>query len=173
MDIASLLIGLFFTAAFIIPIWLITRAAKVKEKKLKALFAKRSSELHLEIAEQEVWNEKMIGLDKVNKKVFFVNTRNEEGSETLIDLSHVTGCKLNQKNESHKAPQERAKDWVTKVELQFVQEGGALIGTSIVFYDVNSDDPLQVAMHSEKAKKWKQVIENYSKENQKGKSIRA
>ncbi len=173
MDIGSLLIGLFFTIAFIAPIWLLTRAAKAKEKKLKALFDKRSSELNLEIAEQESWNEKMIGLDKVNKKVLFISARTAQPIETLIDLSQVTGCKINQKNETHKAPQERSRDWVTKVELQFTQEGGALTGTSIVFYDVNTDDPLQVIVHGEKAKKWKQVIEAYLKEIHKAKQVRA
>lgn len=155
MDIQTTIVIAIFLLLFIIPFWLLIRANKAKEKKFINRLLEVGRQHQIQFTEQEIWNEKAIGIDTAHKKVVFLNLKLPAASEMMIDLNQMSGCKLYKQGEVKQGMP--ARD--AKVELQFTPKQSGTSAPSLVFFDMNVDDPLQMNVCQEKAKAWLQRIE--------------
>ena len=76
MDLSSAIIGLVTVLAFVIPIALIIRASKAKQKKFLSNFVKLAQQQNISLSETEVWSSSYaIGIDSSSKALFYLRKR--------------------------------------------------------------------------------------------------
>lgn len=155
MDIQTALIIAVFFLVFIIPFWLLIRAHKAKEKKFMNHFIEVGRKHQLQFTEQEIWHEKAIGIDTSHKKVVFLDKKSPQLGEVIIDLNQMSGCKLFRQGEVKQGLPTRD----AKIELQFTSKQSDTAAPSLLFFDMNVDDPMQMNAVQERAKTWLQRIE--------------
>lgn len=155
MDFSAAIIISLFLLFFIIPFWLLIRASKVKEKKITNRLLDFTQQHQMQLEAQEIWNEKAIGIDSLNKKVIFISVKPNSENEVIIDLNQISSCKLFKQGETKQG----LPDIGAKVELQFTPKQNEISVPVITFFDINTDDPLQMNPSLEKAKIWLHKIE--------------
>lgn len=154
MKIDIIFVHVAVVAAVAIPYILFILAAARPRKHLKLLFNKEAIALGLNLDQVDRWNSNIIGIDKTQQKVLFVQRIKEEISLQLIDLKmlkntfllHQTGTvKINKKNE----------EILQKVELELSMYNGDK--QIISFFD--SDLTYYQDYEMRNAEKWSKIIQ--------------
>ena len=138
---------------FAIVISRINRNKKEKEnKKLAAEFDYFAIKNNLAIDKKQTLNKNMIGIDRLNLKLVFLdNSNNARERFHLIELNDLSACHLiKQKNSS--------TGHISKILLKciFIQKNRAPI--ELLFYDEMKDDIFKMMRLSKKALYWEKNI---------------
>lgn len=95
MDLSSTIIGLVSVLAFVIPIALIIRASKAKQKKFLSSFVKLAQQQNISLSETEVWDSSYaIGIDSSAKALFYLKKRIDTEEHVAVNLSNMSSCKV-------------------------------------------------------------------------------
>jgi hypothetical protein len=149
MDFKVAFIAIICILVLVIPFWLIIQAEKAKKKKFIQQLLETGRQHHLNLTEYEVWQGKGLGIDSVRKGMIFLNQQQPQSGPIILDLTQATACKM------HTAGGETTG----KVELQFLPKQGSTALPTIVFFDMEKDDPTQMGTFQEKAKEWVKRVE--------------
>lgn len=138
--------------AFAIVISWVNRNKKNKEDKiLNAEFEHFTIKNNLAIDKKQKLNKKIIGIDRLNLKVIFLDNTATKGEFHLIDLKALSACHLiKQKNSS--------TGHISKILLRciFLQKNKAPV--ELLFYDEMKDDIFKMMRLSKKALYWVKSI---------------
>ena len=150
VNIAILMIVVLVTIAFVIS-W-VTRYNKEKEKKkLEAEFEHFAIKNNLAIDKKQTLNKNMIGIDRLNLKLIFLDKSNTPGEFHLIELNDLSACHLiKHKNSS--------TGHINRILLRciFTQKNRESI--ELPFYDEMKDDIFKMMRLSKKALYWVKSI---------------
>jgi len=147
MDTSSLLIGLGVTQLFNIPIYLYTRNKKKKENMALEQFVATGLKYGIEITELDSWQNSIIGIDSLKKKILFLRTVNDYEDETLVDLNQVKKCELIKVERNL----EDGNSTVARINLVF-HLGNNKPDYSLEFY--NSENTMMIVSELQMAEKW-------------------
>lgn len=87
-------IALIMISCVILPIFLLPVINYLERKRLLSIFTAEAIKNNLNLEQKEFWNLSMLGIDPVQKKLLFVQKRNDSFSIDLIDLLDVKEIKL-------------------------------------------------------------------------------
>ena len=150
VNIAVLMIAVLVTIAFVIS-W-VNRYKKEKEKKkLAEEFEHFAIKNNLAIDKKQTLNKNMIGIDRLNLKLIFLDNNNTPGEFHLIELNEVSACHLiKHKNSS--------TGHISRILLKciFIQKNRESI--ELPFYDEMKDDIFKMMRLSKKALYWAKSI---------------
>ncbi|HET7116450.1 MAG TPA: hypothetical protein VFI29_08170 [Hanamia sp.] len=124
---------------------------KNKKRQLTAEFDHFAIKNNLAIDKKQTLNNNIIGIDRLNMKVIFLNNSDTKGEFHLIELNDLAACQLiKQKNSS--------TGHISKIFLKciFLQKSRAPI--ELPFYDEMKDDIYKMMRLSKKALYWVKSI---------------
>jgi hypothetical protein len=140
--VPTLIIGLFALIS--------VRRKQIIRTKLEGAFDQLIKNNQLRIVDTESFRDRVIGIDKVNKKLVFVQFR-KEGLKTLsLDLKAISFCRVTKTID-------RFSGEVIKIFLHLKYEDSDQL-FSLNFYDRSYDDPRAKQSSLEKARLWKDKV---------------
>jgi hypothetical protein len=156
MEPYSILIGLFFIAIFIVPVWLFQRTQTKGARNLSKSFRQAASANGLSISQFDLWqNVYGIGLDEQHKKLLYLKHEKEKDHTAVVDLAIIDKCNIEKK--INNIAKNKSSNGVTeRLALVLTHNDDKNIKDSLEFYD-ESVSPL---MNGELAKleKWQKII---------------
>lgn len=164
MNLGILITGIIIVIIGGLPIILINNTAKNNEKKLmKALFD-FAAKSNCSITQSDSLNKRTIGIDRINRKLFFLKSSSNQIIEKEIDLSQIKKCQII--NSSRKVKSKDGSYKVTeKVELNFTHYDAAKHGAQIEWYNVANDN-FMLNNDYLLIEKWGKIINIYLKETE-------
>lgn len=146
MDQSTLVMGVIFTVATFGPITYLIWLGKNRTHKVKKVLHQFGEKKQLKFSEHEVWNDKALGIDQVNKKLVSVDMKFSENPCQIVDLKKAKNCKIQNTGD------------VIQIIIGMNNYQGSKI-YSINIFDVNTDDPVDRGFYELLAKKWMRLIE--------------
>src|SRR5687768_14621271 len=150
MNASSIYIGLAIAALIALPFIIGALRGRAKEKTITREFIETGLKYGIDISETETWNDRVIGLDSVGKKLLFRHTLKAEFTETLIDLNLVADCTSETKF-LKTAGEERV---IESIQLIFKMKNGRTDALSIYHADLDMNVYSEVQI----AEKWTQKV---------------
>lgn len=148
-----------FIILILVPVVLIGAWIKVnKRKKVKSILRKKFEDFairnNLTIDKKQIVRENVIGIDRMNFKLVFLNTETSKDRFRVIDMENILGCNLNKERDE-------STGHISKISLQCVAEN---VNPDIhfVFYDENKDDLITMMRSFKKASYWKKCIDIFT-----------
>lgn len=125
-----------------------------KEKEFKALISSLAGESNCKIDVYDRWNNTMIGMDNMSRKLFFLRNAGGKAIRIMIDLSdihmsNVVNSRWNNKGESYNATQ--------KIELALISKEKGKPQILLELYNADYDN-LTVMDELLLAEKWSNLI---------------
>lgn len=154
MDLTSTIIGISLLLLFVVPILLLNRRRKNKEKIFKQKLYSLAEKESCSIQEIETWNNTGIGYDQNTSKVFFVKKIAFKEITDNIDLKETLSCQLLNTNHSVNT-NDGTKLIVEKLELIFTLKNKT--EKTLLFYD-NDFDNLDLDGEIQIANKWQSFL---------------
>jgi hypothetical protein len=89
MNVTTTIIGLFFLALFIVPIFIFSRQGKNKGKKYEKDFFSEVSINNLRISDKDFWKEHAIGIDTDQNKIIYIDWSGSEKVSYIFSLKDI------------------------------------------------------------------------------------
>lgn len=158
MDTTSIIIGLFFVAIFIVPIWLIQRSQNKGKGTLSKSFKEAASSNGLSISTSDYWaNAYCIGIDEKNNKLLYVAHKESGDKVVVVDLSTLEKCSIERK--THQSGTGKHQETVTDhLDLKLIHNDAMHTSDRLEFYDESTS----LHMNGEQIllEKWQKIIGN-------------
>lgn len=143
--------------------------SKEKREKLLQRFSQLGSEYQLTYASQEIFKERIIGLDGVHRKLLVLEDKDGGQSHQIIHLEEVSNCSVKKVHAaiSADAKQKNIDSPLQSIALQFdfKDKKPALL---LPFYDSIANHVFEIAELEAKAKDWESILSKMLvKENKK------
>jgi hypothetical protein len=162
MDLSIALIAIVTIAAFVVPILLVSRAKKLRDKRFLQLLIEMARKTNNTISEYENFNNTAIGIDKNAFRLFFTRKTNAGDGAQLIDLKEVLRCRVVNTSNSV-SRKENSYTVIEKIQLAFTYRDKNKPDTTMEFYN-NDHDSLTISGELQIAEKWARIInENIAK----------
>jgi hypothetical protein len=151
MNLPSLYVGLAIVILILLPFIIGALKGRSKTKKITREFLNAGEQKGISFSETQAWNDRIMGVDKRNKKLLFKHSNPVNSSETLIDLKQVSTCmhevKYNKASGDDKV--------IESIWMIFKMKNGG--GTDLIsVYDADFD--MNVYSELEIAEKWTRKI---------------
>ncbi|WP_338813973.1 hypothetical protein V9L05_00680 [Bernardetia sp. Wsw4-3y2] len=153
LDFGTIAIGVFSLLACILPFILDYRSRKKKENKLLEPLKKIAQQQNCQINEYEVGRNFVIGIDNIEKSVFFYKEEQGKVISQVIDLDIIQTCKV---ITSHKTMSHAKGNYkvVIKLELSFISN----TKTEQTWEFYNADVLPQLNGEVQLTEKWSKLI---------------
>ena len=157
LDLGTAIIGGITIMIIVIPIFMILRGRKKKEKMILRSLLKIASQKNCAIDQHEVFGSNAIGIDEKNKKVFFYRETEDQIKEQFVDIGAIENCKIvkTHSNVRNKGVNEKVLE---RLELSFVPS--VKNNGEIKFEFFNADDNIQLNGELQSAEKWSELIQD-------------
>ncbi len=154
MDTFSVVTGVSLLVVFVFFMWYANYKEASKQKAKIKILNDYATKQGLSLSETGNIKDKMIGIDKINNKVCFVDS--SKNVEITIDLINFVACRFNEvfKSEETKNGFQRFLD---KVELVFNSKDSKIASVSLELYR-EEDLSTQLSGELQFAQKWAQLI---------------
>ncbi len=163
MDLGITLIGVIIILLFILPIIIVTRNSKSGDKKSLKRINDLATISNSSISQFEILNNKIIGIDNDNLKLFFSRKTTEGFQENVINLAEIKKCqilsfnkKINNIEGSYKVTE--------KIELSFTYFDINKQKQILDCYNIEYDN-FMINEEFKFAEKWEKIINNILYEN--------
>ena len=132
----------------------VNKTAKEKRILMKK-FEDFSIQNNLAIDKKQVIRKNMIGIDRLNFKLVFLDTRSSKWKFHLIDMENILSCNLVKERN-------KTTGHISKITLHCRFENEGLPGIKFSFYDESKDDHFKTMRAFKKAFYWKKCIDIFS-----------
>ena len=156
MDIESSIILLIMFALCAIPIVIINKKKKLKEKLLLQTLFDLAAKSNCKITTYDKWSETVIGIDKPAHKLFFVRKTTEEVITREIILSEIQKCRFINTNRVVNGNRISQKV-IDKLELVFTFYDSKKSDLILEFYNAVYDS-LFLRDEIPLAEKWSEIV---------------
>lgn len=160
MDLTITIIGISLFLLATVPILVLVLSGNKKSKSIKKAFDELIMNHKLHLTEQETWNDNIIGIDAVNKKVLYAGHQIPKG--IVIHLNEIATCNIVRQNEDHTAVLKGEN--AARMGILFKYRGNDE-DIYLPFYNIDVDDPLQMSHSSKRVFKWYNFIDASCKSN--------
>lgn len=148
-------IAIFIIAALILFMvlvpWISGYKKKERNKKLLQVFNDLVIKNNLIIDKKQTLNKNMIGIDRLNMKLVFIENTKSTHQSHLIDLTELSKCRLiKQKNEW--------KGYISNISLRCIFKKKNQPDVILPVYDEHSDRHYKMMRLSKKASYWQKTI---------------
>ena len=130
-----------------------------KTTKEKGILMKKfedfSIQNNLAIDKKQVVGKNMIGIDRLNFKLVFLDTRPSKWKFHLIDMENILSCNLIKERN-------KTTGHIGKISLHCRFENEAISDIKFAFYDESKDDEFKTMRSFKKAFYWKKCIDIFS-----------
>jgi len=155
LDLGTAIIGGITIMIIVVPIYMMLRGRKKKEKMILRSLLEIAAQKNCTIDQHEIFGSNAIGIDENNKKVFFYRQTEDQITEQFVDLGAIGSCKVVKTHSTfrNKGVNEKVLE---RLELSFVpsvQSNG-----EIKFEFFNADDNIQLNGELQSAERWSQLI---------------
>ncbi len=160
MNLSTILIGLVLVLLFLVPVIFLVRASSGSKRKfIKDLFdLARNNQSG--ISEHDHWNNRIIGMDKDRRKLFYINKTTNNELTAVIDLSQVKHCEVVRKNRNG-GKKANNPPVIEKLELAFSYVGNNKPETSLDFFNSDFDSSFPED-EFKLAEKWSGIVNDVS-----------
>jgi hypothetical protein len=135
MDRGAAVIVLVIITLIVLPFVFHSLKKKMKDMKFLKDFRQIAEKEKIAITQYQIWNQcYAIGIDESSKKILYVNKRQDNLDDILIDLSEVEKCRIANINRTIKN-QDGKGNFSDRLELIFSFNGSGIPETALVFYD--------------------------------------
>lgn len=163
MNLGITIMGVILILLFILPIIIVSRNAKSSVKKSSKLLNDLAANNNSSISQFEILNNKIIGIDNQNLKLFFIKKTTDGFQEKVINLVEIKKCqvlsinkKINNKEGGYKITE--------KIELSFIYADIKKQKQIFDFYNVEYDN-FMINGEFNFAEKWEKIINGILFEN--------
>ncbi|MDD4150972.1 MAG: hypothetical protein PHE33_13190, partial [Bacteroidales bacterium] len=115
-----------------------------------------ANQQHCSISKHEICGDFIIGIDEVNKYVFFLKNLNEKVVEQCVNLAEIRNCKI--KNTARTVANQSVID---KLELSFIPIDKNKKEIALEFF--NTDINMQLGQELRSVEQWSNFINDYLK----------
>lgn len=147
--------ALFIIAALVLFIafvsWFTRYQRKERKRKLFAGFDDFVIKNNLTIDKKEIVNNNMIGLDRLNMKLVFIDNSQGLQKNYLINLKSLSNCRLIKKRNSDSG-------YISNISLQCIFKQKDKPDIILPFYDELRDNVYKMMQLSRKASYWEKTI---------------
>ena len=143
---------------FLIAIsWISSYRKKERHKKLMKEFDDLVIADKLTIDKKQTLNKNIIGIDRVNMKLVFIDHSKDPKQTYLISLNDLASCSLKKKRHT-------VKGHISEIflRLAFKQPGESVV--RLPFYNARVDDLIKMMRLSKKASYWEKTINLFREE---------
>ncbi|MBE0663519.1 MAG: hypothetical protein IH597_13760 [Bacteroidales bacterium] len=158
MDTTSIIIGLFFVALFIVPIWLIQRSQNKSKGTLSKSFKQAASTQGLSISTSDFWaNMYGIGVDEKSNKLLYLAHKPAGEKVMVVDLNTLEKCSIERK--THQSGNGKHQETVTdRLDLKLIHNDAMHTTYRLEFYEESTS----LHMNGEQIllEKWQKIIGN-------------
>lgn len=154
MDKSSVIIGIVFLVLIVVAIYFISNSGKKNRKKLLNNFIEQTKKKNLSLADHEIINNFVFGIDISAGKFVFWNKEIEDDGLKVIDLSSVSGCDVlkNYGTTGKKSDDEKPE----KVSLVLTYKSKSIPDSRFVLFNAPTD--LSLRNELKLAEKWNELI---------------
>mgnify|MGYP000253232306 CR=1 FL=1 len=155
LDLGTAIIGGITMLVIVIPIYMMMRGRKKKEKMILRSLLEIAAQKKCTIDQHEILGTNAIGIDENNQMVFFYRQTEDQIIEQFVDLKAIESCKVvtTHRTISNKGVKEKLLE---RLDLRFVP---SVQGKGeIIFEFFNADDNIQLNGELQSAEKWSQLI---------------
>ena len=156
MDVSSIIIGAIVVALCIVPFIVMSQNRKKRERKTIESLNSIAQRQNCSISKHEICGDFIIGIDEVNKYVFFLKKLNDKVVEQCVNLSEIRNCKLN--NTARTVANQSVID---KLELSFIPIDKNKKEIALEFF--NTDINMQLGQELRSIEQWSNFINDYLK----------
>lgn len=135
--------------------WIKVNKTKKEKGVLMKKFEDFSIQNNLAIDKKQVIRKNMIGIDRLNFKLVFLDTGPSKWKFHLIDMENILSCSLIKERN-------KTTSYISKIFLHCRFENNALSDIKFPFYDENKDDQFKTMRLFKKAFYWKKCIDIFS-----------
>lgn len=155
MDHSVTIIGLVILVLFAIPLFFAIKKNYSKKAAINKVINQFNQEKKVSLDQLETVNHKVMAIDSNQKAILFVDLKNNNEA-TFIDLKQIAKCKLSKTTQFDQYNDEI----IIRIELLFENKDRQLRETSLLFYDFEHDNSMQVLLENDHtmAKKWLAII---------------
>ncbi|MCC5932481.1 MAG: hypothetical protein JJU28_24765 [Cyclobacteriaceae bacterium] len=146
-------------SVLLVPFYLLIRLQKRREKSLKKLFLEKCKSAGINPDYTEILDlGRIIGLDKENSRLLFLNNTDDIMHFEALELAKVQKCEIQKKNIQLKEGN-KSRSVVESVDLVFTLRAQVYLKPiSLNFFNYHKDEPLKLGFYEIKAKEWQEVI---------------
>lgn len=148
----------YYTAVFFIILlilctvgvsWYKHRKKKVNQRKLLKQFENYVIKHNLTIDKKQSLHRNIIGIDRLNKKLVFLDNRSVPAIFTVINLEDLCDCDL--------IKEKNLSDHISRISLRCICKNGLTV-LEIPFYDASYDHIFKMIRLYKKARYWQKTI---------------
>ncbi len=154
MDLGSTIIGAILIAICVVPVILMNRNNKKREKKALQSLISIATEHNCIISKHEICSDFVIGIDEIKNYVFFFKQKKEEAISQFVDLAEIKISKAVKSTRAAKSKNENITI-TEKVKLSFIPKNKGKAETQFELYD---QENVQLNGELQLADKWSQQI---------------
>ena len=155
MDTGTIIIAAIMLAISILPVILIHRGRRNKEKDLLQSLNNLAEKHNCKISKYETWNNSAIGFDETANMLFFFRRIKDKEITRHIKLSQISKCKILNTNRNVKVSDDNYSI-LEKIELVFFSGIKGNPDIHLEFY--NSALSVQVNGEAQLAERWVKII---------------
>lgn len=122
---------------------------------LMKMFEDFSIQNNLAIDKKQVVCKNIIGIDRLNFKLVFLDTQPSKWKFHLIDMENILSCNLIKERN-------KTTGHISKISLHCRFENEAISDIKFAFYDESKDDEFKTMRSFKKASYWKKCIDIFS-----------
>lgn len=150
------IIALFIIAGIILIAavihWVSQFKHKLERNKLLVNFNEFVEENQLNLENKQTLNKNMIGIDRSQQKLVFLDGHHNPPQKTLIDLREISECRLLKiKNKSN--------GYISRIYLKCIYKDKNIPDLLLPFYNEKTDKLFRIMRLAKKAIYWKKTIE--------------
>ena len=146
MDSTSATIGIILLIICVLPFILFSVNNTKKRKKRIQNLIKKAKESNATIQEKDDWNQSIIGIDKVNKLLFFSKKSEEFDKFISINISELLKCRIERTENNYKVLEK------LELELTFASK------PTVVLEFFNKDETRLIVNEIEIIQKWHALL---------------
>lgn len=146
MDSTSATIGIILFIVCILPFILFGLNNNKKRKKRIQNLVNKAKENNAIIQEKDDWNQSIIGIDKINKLLFFSKKSEEFDKFISINISELLKCRIERTENNHKVIEK------LELELTFASK------PTVVLEFFNKDETRLIVNEIEIIQKWQTLL---------------
>lgn len=162
MNFGIIIIGIILVIIGVVPVILINNNYKKGEKKSMKALNDLAAKSNCTITQFDLLNKRTIGIDRINRKLFFIKSFSSQNVEREIDLSKIKKCQII--NTSRTVKNKDGNYKITeKIELEFTNIDNAKRAAQIEWFDVANDN-FMLSNDYQLIEKWEKLINTYLKE---------
>jgi len=157
MDIVTILIGLVVSVICVVPFIIIRKNKRKRETESKELISRLAAKSNSKVDAYDRWNKAIVGIDSLNRKLFFIKKIKDMEIQHAIDLS---GIQMARVINSQRSAINGNYTVIQKLQLGLLSKDKDKSETLLEFYNADYDS-LTIMEELRLVEKWSKIVNSH------------